>query len=103
MSGSSRELDKKKLEEIQEALELLNKEIDGREFVAGEKITIADYSLIATISTMRETGIDISGYINIVNWADKCAVQMPGYDEVNAPGAKQFGAYIRSKLNSSGD
>jgi len=72
-------------------------------YVAAKHITIADHSIAATISTMAEAGVDISKYSNIAEWYKKVQTEMPGYAEVNAPGATEFGVqWIQPKMKELG-
>lgn len=89
-----------KLEALHEALGWLNGFMDGNTFSVGNGITVADLVLISTISTIMETGIDCSKYPNIMSWSERCKTQMIGYDTENDAGAKQYGAFAKSKLNA---
>jgi len=72
-------------------------------YVAGKHITIADHSIAATISTMAESGVDISKYSNVADWYKRIQTEMPGYAEANAAGAKIFGEqFIKPKLAELG-
>jgi len=87
-----------KLEKLKEAFGYLDSYIDGHNFAVGNSITIADHHLVASISTFVEGGVDISGFPNVAAWFERCKKEMPGYDEANAPGAKQFGSFAKQKL-----
>jgi len=67
-------------------------------YVAGDHITIADHSIAATVSSMAEAGVDISKYRHVQDWYKKVQVEMPGYAQVNQPGASMFGQMIKSKM-----
>jgi len=72
-------------------------------YVAGKHITIADHAIAATISTMAEAGVDLSPYSNITDWYKRVQTEMPGYAEVNAPGAAEFGGkWIKPKMAELG-
>jgi glutathione S-transferase len=45
--------DPEKLKKIEEAFEFLDKFLDEHDFAAGSSLTIADLSLIATVSTAQ--------------------------------------------------
>ena len=91
-------LDPEKLEKLKEAFGYLNTYLDGHRFAVGNSITIADHALVASVSTFVETGVDISGFPNISAWLERCKKEMPGYDEANVPGAKEFGSFAKQKL-----
>jgi len=72
-------------------------------YVAGKHITIADHCIAATISTMAEAGVDLSPYSHVTEWYKKIQTEMPGYAEVNAPGAQEFGGvWIKPKMAELG-
>ncbi|KAB7497894.1 hypothetical protein Anas_04842 [Armadillidium nasatum] len=72
------EPDTEKSRLVHEALEWLDRFIEGHDFVVGNKLTVADFALIASVSTFTEAGIDLSGHPNVKNWADRCKNQMKG-------------------------
>ncbi|KAL7637602.1 UNVERIFIED_CONTAM: hypothetical protein RMT77_012331 [Armadillidium vulgare] len=94
------EPDTEKSRLVHEALEWLDRFIEGHDFVVGNKLTVADYALIASVSTFIEAGIDLSGHPNVKNWADRCKNQMKGYDTENEKGLKIFAALLKNKKSS---
>lgn len=94
--------DPEKKKSLEEALAWLDELLDGQEFSAGSKITIADFALIATVSSIIEAGIvDISKYKNIKAWVEKCKSKMTGYESENGKGAKAYGESAKPKLSGS--
>lgn len=89
--------DPEKLEKLHEALGWLNMWLEGKSYISGDNVTVADHSLVATVSTFVATGIDISKHSNVATWFELCK-KLPGYDEVNAPGAEDFGNFAKPKL-----
>lgn len=45
-------ISKDKIKKLDEAYEFLNKFLDENEFVAGSNVTLADISIIASVTTM---------------------------------------------------
>lgn len=93
------ELNPQKLERLHEALAWLDGFLSGRKFAAGSNITIADHTLLATVSTVREANVDFSKYTNILAWLDRCKAEMPGY-EMNQKGAEEWGNFFKSRCNA---
>ncbi|MBO0345430.1 glutathione S-transferase family protein [Roseibium sp. CAU 1637] len=60
------------------AYAILNKHLDGREFVVGNKPTIADLSLCGYLYWPDEIGIDLSPYTNITRWLETLKA-LPGW------------------------
>jgi len=90
--------DPEKLEKLHEALGWLNGFLEGHDYAVGNNITVADHTLVATVSTCESTGIDISKHANVTAWLARCKTSMPGYSEVNEPGAQEFGKSAKAKL-----
>ncbi|KAJ8956147.1 hypothetical protein NQ317_007415 [Molorchus minor] len=57
--------------------------LENSEFVAGNQLTLADLSLVATVSTIEVFNHDLSPFKNITRWFSKVKQVAPGYDEVN--------------------
>ncbi|KAF2361043.1 Glutathione S-transferase N-terminal [Trinorchestia longiramus] len=85
------------LTSLMEALGWLDGYLAGRDYIAGSSITIADHSLVASVSTFVASGVDVSGHANVSAWLGRCKKTMPGYD-LNEQGAKGFGDMAKEKL-----
>ena len=86
------------MDKVHEALAWLDKDLCGHDFAVGDNLSIADFSLIASVSTMLECGVKMCIYKNIKKWVDRCKKNMPEYEEANAIGAKKFGEFFKSKF-----
>ncbi|KAG0713704.1 Glutathione S-transferase 1, isoform C [Chionoecetes opilio] len=95
--GEYVDLNPEKLERLQEALGWLDGFINGHKFVAGDNITVADHTLLATVSTIKEANVDLSKHCNVLAWLDRCKA-MPGYD-ANQRGAEGWGKFFKSRCN----
>ncbi|XP_018568551.1 glutathione S-transferase 1 [Anoplophora glabripennis] len=83
---------------LEEALGFLDVFLEGNEFVTGNKLTVADCSLVASTSSIAAIGWDLSPYSNVAAWVARCSLAIPGYAEFNQTGADEFGKLVRSKL-----
>ncbi|XP_045612808.1 glutathione S-transferase 1 isoform X2 [Procambarus clarkii] len=90
-----------KLEALQEALTWLDDFLDGHSWAVGNSLTVADIVLVATVSTVEAAGIDVSSHDNVTAWMVQCKSALPGYSEVNEPGALEFGKWIKEKFESN--
>nr|QFU14631.1 glutathione S-transferase GSTd1 [Dendroctonus armandi] len=95
--GEDQILDENK-QPLEEALGFLDVFLDGNNYVAGDKLTVADCALAASVSSIVAVGWDIKAYENVNNWLARCALTIPGYDETNQTGANEFGKAVRSKM-----
>jgi glutathione S-transferase len=66
------------------ALNLLDGHLEGREFVAGGRYSIADIALFAYIHVAGEAGIDLHPYANVGTWLERVRLQ-PGHMNDLAP------------------
>lgn len=80
-----------------EAYQFLEKFLEGRKWVVGDAITIADFSLVATITSSNYlVKIEEKEFPNIIRWI-KQAEQL-SYYQVNATGLVDFANLIKSLL-----
>lgn len=56
-------------------LEILDRELAGRPFVAGETYTIADISAFAYVHRADEAGLPLSGFESVVEWIGRVRAQ----------------------------
>lgn len=88
--------DVEKLKKVEDALGFLDTFLDKQNYVAGHHLTIADISLIATVSTVEVIAIDINKFPNVKKWVEKVKRTVPGYD-INEAGLADFKRFIESK------
>ncbi|XP_067618364.1 glutathione S-transferase 1-1 [Eurosta solidaginis] len=76
---------------IESAFDLLNTFLEGHKYVAGDALTLADLSILATVSTFEVAGFDFSKYANVAKWYANVKKSAPGADE-NWEGCLEFKA-----------
>ncbi|CAK9808592.1 Glutathione S-transferase 1-1 [Anthophora quadrimaculata] len=88
---------------VERSFEILNAFIDGREFVAGDALTIADIAISTTVTVLLCFGFDIGRYDNVEAWYNRCKQLLDkfGFDEVHAAGTKMFTELYRTNLQES--
>jgi glutathione S-transferase len=59
------------------ALEVMERHLDGREYLVGERFTIADIALYAYTHVAPEAGFDLESYPAVSRWLERVAAQ-PG-------------------------
>uniref|UniRef100_A0A182W359 glutathione transferase n=1 Tax=Anopheles minimus TaxID=112268 RepID=A0A182W359_9DIPT len=86
-----KELNPDNVVKLDEALEFLEIFLDKTAFAAGDKLTVADMTLLATITTIEVTaGHDLSKYQNIQRWYAQLKESVAGYQEICVEGANMF-------------
>nr|AEV23876.1 glutathione S transferase class theta variant 8 [Periplaneta americana] len=71
---------------FEQPLEFLEKFLEGNEWVAGNDITIADYTIGVTVSHMEAVGYDLKKHPNISRWLEKTKNTIPSYSEIMGVG-----------------
>ncbi|RLU22215.1 hypothetical protein DMN91_006596 [Ooceraea biroi] len=93
--------DQAKYEKICDALSLLDKFLEGENYVAGKTLTIADFALAVNVNNVKALGFDINKYSNILKWHTRMETEIPKYKEIDVVGAKLFKDFIENmkKIN----
>jgi len=82
----SDEKDKK----IYEVLEFLEIFLGSSAWAAGDSVTVADFALVASISTFEAVDVDLKKFANISKWLAKAKSTLVGYQEINQSGIDAF-------------
>lgn len=69
------------LKRIDAAFAAFNTLLEGLNYAAGDKLTLADFALLATVSTFEVTGYDFSQFANVSRWYETAKKQVPGWEE----------------------
>lgn len=90
-------IDKEKMEKLDEALGWLEHYV-SEGYVAGSTLTIADFAIISSLSTIEAVGHDLSKVPKVQAYFEKVKGEIEGYQELNQDGADQFGAMAKEAL-----
>ncbi|XP_005180115.1 glutathione S-transferase 1-like [Musca domestica] len=90
-------VDHTKLKNIENAFKVFNILLEGKQFAAGDSVSIADISLLATVTNFDALKFDFSKYPNVAAWYERCKTAVPGYAE-NFEACKIFEKIFRGKL-----
>jgi len=86
-----------KLTALKNNLKLLDTFIGSNGYVASNKLTIADLSILASTSVFTVTNYDLSDYPNVKEWSDRLQKELPYFPEVNGKAAEDFKALIEAQ------
>lgn len=86
--------DPEKLKKLEDAVELFDGFLAKTKYAAGDKITIADYALIATFTTLLAVELDVSRFENVNRWYELCRSTLPGI-EVNDEGIEAMKEFVK--------
>jgi len=90
-----------KIQKFDEALGYLDGFLKVTKYAAGNNITIADFTIMASLATAEACGKDFSKFPQIVGYMAKCKSELKGYQEDNQDGADQFGAFAKEALQNA--
>ncbi|KAF6201954.1 hypothetical protein GE061_004350 [Apolygus lucorum] len=75
--------DKEKAEKLDEAVMMLEEYLTRNKWAAGNQMTLADISLLASVSTLEAVNYDFSKYPKIMAWSENSKKMIPDYEKVN--------------------
>lgn len=85
---------------MKDAYKFLEQFLNGQNWVAGENMTIADFSILSSITVMNVlVPIKAEEFPNIVNWLKR--IETLPYYEVSQKGVVQIEKLIKEKLNQA--
>lgn len=103
MFAGETKVPKDKKKRIYDAFEYLNNELKGRQWIADTpNFTIADISIATIMSSILESGADISHLDNLNAWYARCGNTIPFWEE-NIKGSKIFASRIVNSIEDSLD
>lgn len=70
--------------------------LEGKEFAAGDHLTVADLTLVATVSTYEVMNYDFTKFKNVCRWYNKVKGTAPGYKELNEKNVLLFKQMVDS-------
>uniref|UniRef100_A0A1W7RAF5 Glutathione S-transferase 1 n=1 Tax=Hadrurus spadix TaxID=141984 RepID=A0A1W7RAF5_9SCOR len=86
---------------LKTTVQVLEDFLEKSPYVAGDKLSLADISIIGTLSNARmfaeAIDFDFSAFPHIQAWAKKVKEQLPNYQEVTEPAEVQIKAFIEAK------
>lgn len=86
--------DAEKFKQLEEAVELLDVFLESGNFLAGDKMTIADFAVAVTVSVIELTGYELAKYPNISRWYGEMKKTCPGWN-INEEGLNVMREYIK--------
>ncbi|EDV55080.1 glutathione S-transferase 1 [Drosophila erecta] len=92
------EVPRSKIDAIYEAYDFLEAFIANQPYLCGTGITIADYSIVSSVSSLVGLApIDAKRYPKLNGWLDRMAAQ-PNYQSLNGNGAQMLVDMFSSKI-----
>jgi len=92
-----RTVSKERKDAVREVLKVLNGFLSGNEYFAGDKLTIADFSILTSVTSFVEMGYDMSEYSNLNKWYEMLK-SLPDFEE-NLDGAKYLAGILKDLVD----
>jgi len=83
-------VDPEKEKAFREKLAILNGFLEGRNYLVGEKRTLADLSIYSTLTFLETLNYDLSEFTNITEWINRLKGELPYNKEVNEEPIQQL-------------
>lgn len=100
----NKNFDEEKFKKLEEAFEFLEVYLGKTTYVAGDKLTVADFCILATITTMKVAAeIDFSKYPNIERWYAQLSEEVSGHDEVCVQGAQEMKPFFEAARKAAAE
>lgn len=86
---------KERYDAIIEIYDFVETFLKGQDYIAGNQLTIADFSLVSSVASLEAfVALDTTKYPRIGAWIKKLE-QLPYYEEANGKGARQLVAIFK--------
>jgi len=73
--------------------------LEHSRYVAGDNLTIADFSVLASVTHLEGMDYKITSYKNLHKWVERLKEELPYYQECNQVGIEAFRAWARNQKN----
>ncbi|XP_058450868.1 glutathione S-transferase 1-like [Malaya genurostris] len=68
---------------IQDAVSILDKFLEGHRWLAGEQLTVADFSMVISVASLDGViQFDMTAYRNVFRWYQQCKKELEGFEEM---------------------
>ncbi|XP_017116353.1 glutathione S-transferase 1-like [Drosophila elegans] len=86
---------KERYDAIVEIYDFVETFLKEQDYIAGNQMTIADFSLVSSVASLEAFGdLDVVKYPRISGWIKRLE-QLPYYEEANGKGARQLVAIVK--------
>ena len=92
-----KDLDPEKEKKAIEAVKLLDDSLSNQKYVAGNELTLADLSVLASMTVLEGFNYDISEFKNVTEWNNRLKNELPYYDEINKEPMETIRQFIAMK------
>jgi len=95
MSGE--DADERKANALKQSLEYIDLFLEKTCYCAGNHLTIADFSILASVTQLEGMDYKITAYPNLCKWVERLKSELPYYESCNSAGIEMFRAWAKNK------
>jgi len=99
MSGEAP--DEKRANALKQSLDYIDIFLDKSRYCAGDHLTIADFSILASVTQLEGMDYKVSSYPNLFKWVQRLKKELPYYESCNTAGIEMFRTWAKSKSSFS--
>ena len=89
--------DPQKANALKQSLDYLDMYLEESAYAAGDQLTIADFSLLASVTHLEGVDWSYKAYDNINRWVNKLKSELPYYDHCNKAGLAMFKDWVKAR------
>lgn len=93
--------DERKGNALKQALEYLDQFLEESRYLAGDKLTIADLSVLGSITHLESMEFRIKSYGNVFKWVERLKMELPYYEKCNSDGIKKHRDWAKNQRKTS--
>jgi glutathione S-transferase len=90
--------DPEKVKKLDESLGYLEQFLSKTKYVAADHLTIADFTVVASLTTIEAVNHNLKQYPNVSNYLAKCKKEIKNHEETNQVGSNAFGDIAKKAL-----
>lgn len=94
-----KEIPQSAIDGVKDSLKIIDLFLDNSKWIAGDSLTIADFSALTIVTTIVECGYNLTAHVNVNRWYKECQ-KLPGFEE-NQKGARGLADRLKAVVGKS--
>lgn len=86
---------------FREALSYLDSVLSTETYVSGTHLSLADISIICSLSFSEAAEYDLTPYQKLTGWMARVKSELPEFEEINGEAMKRFTQYLQFKKSQT--
>ncbi|XP_052133378.1 glutathione S-transferase 1 isoform X3 [Frankliniella occidentalis] len=98
--GQTKSVPEEKKQRVHEAFQSLDTMLEGRQWLAGDDMTIADICCVCEVNGATNLAGDFSKFKNVSAWFSRCQATMPGFADIAVKGNAIYKGLLEKLMSS---